>query len=235
MSPSLEEEALSKSSELNKPRKYFHEIGAEMLGNFLTIRVEKEKKKSKKKESTWEPECDCDMVEIKRPTRKEGPKIVNAGDNNQILFRIHSKNHVNLKDESNYKPQAIAYKVGPPSGGQYGSSDCKTITVHPQLGGVGVQEVFNDHITEGNQNIFLLRVKKKDDTFNQAKRNIEVELRTPKPPTPPPPTPPPSPLSLPPKECKEFPQKEEVPPVEEKTRKKKKTPKGKVKNRKKKK
>lgn len=78
-------------------------------------------------------------------------------------------------------------------------------------------------------------MKKKDDTFNQAKRNIEVELRTPKPPTPPPPTPPPSPLSLPPKECKEFPQKEEVPPVEEKTRKKKKTPKGKVKNRKKKK
>ncbi|XP_051158072.1 uncharacterized protein LOC127279636 isoform X2 [Leptopilina boulardi] len=200
-----------------------------MLGNYLTIRMEKDKHKRKKKDNQWEPICDCDIVEIKRPTRKEGPKIVNAGDNNQILFRIHSKNHLNLKDESNYKPQAIAYKIGPANGGENGSSNCKTITVHPQLGGIGAQEVFNDHVTEGNQDIFLLRVKKKDDTFNQAKRNIEVELRTPKPPTPPPPSPPRTPS--PPKELSS--QIEEKPPVEEKSKKTKKV--SKKNNRKKKK
>lgn len=111
MTPSLEDKEIDPSeSETNKP-KYFHEIGAEMFGNQLIIRVEKEKHKKEKKENEWEPICDCDMVEIKRPTRKEGPKIVNAGDNNQILFRIHSKSHFNVKDDPNYKPQAIAYKV----------------------------------------------------------------------------------------------------------------------------
>ena len=82
-----------------------------MLGNKLIIRVEKDKNKNKKKRGQWDPPCDCDMVEIRRPAGKEGPKIVNAGDNNQILFRIHSKNHLNSKDDQNYKPQAIAYKV----------------------------------------------------------------------------------------------------------------------------
>ena len=93
------------------PKKYFQEIGAEMLGNQLIIRVEKNKDKDKKKRNQWDPPCDCDMVEIRRPSGKEGPKIVNAGDNNQILFRINSKAHLNSKDDSMYKPQAIAYKV----------------------------------------------------------------------------------------------------------------------------
>lgn len=82
-----------------------------MLGNQLIIRVEKDKNRNKKKRGQWEPPCDCDMVEIRRPSRNEGAKIVNAGDNNQILFQIHSKHRLNYQDDQNYKPQAIAYKV----------------------------------------------------------------------------------------------------------------------------
>jgi len=43
--------------------------------------------------------------------------------------------------------------------------------------------VYSDHITEGDQNIFLLRVKKKAEYSEQKNRNVELELRTPKPPT----------------------------------------------------
>lgn len=90
-----------------------------------------------------------------------------------------------------------------------------------------MQEVFNDHVTEGNEDIFLLRIKKKDDALNKAKRNIEVELRTPKPPTPPPPTPPSPPKDISPKK------EEEKPFVDVKPKKGKKALRGK--NRKKKK
>lgn len=90
--------------------KYFNEVGAEMVGNQLIIRMEKDKSKRKRK-SAWEPPCDCDVIEIKRPTSTKGPRIVNGGDNNQILFRVHSKSHLNKKDDPYYRPQAIAYKV----------------------------------------------------------------------------------------------------------------------------
>lgn len=49
--------------------------------------------------------------------------------------------------------------------------------------------MYSDHITEGNQDIFLLRVKKKAEYSEQKDRNVELELRTPKPPPIPPPTP----------------------------------------------
>ncbi|XP_015585578.1 uncharacterized protein LOC107263169 isoform X2 [Cephus cinctus] len=156
-----------------------------MVGNQLIIRMEKDKNKGKKKRNQWEPPCDCDMVEIRRSS-KEGPKIVNGGDNNQILFKIHSKNHMGSKDDSNYKPQAIAYKVGACRGGQQTNDQCRTITVHPQFGGPGSQEVHSDHIREGNHEIFLLRIKKKGNSPEQRQQNIELELKTPKPPTPPP-------------------------------------------------
>lgn len=42
--------------------------------------------------------------------------------------------------------------------------------------------MYSDHITEGNQNIFLLRIKKKAEHSEQKNRNVELELRTPKPP-----------------------------------------------------
>lgn len=63
------------------------------------------------------------------------------------------------------------------------SHQCKTITVYPQFTS-GTQEVYSDHITEGDQNIFLLRIKKKAENSEQKNRNVELELRTPKPPTP---------------------------------------------------
>lgn len=63
------------------------------------------------------------------------------------------------------------------------SHQCKTITVFPQFTSDS-QEVYSDHITEGNQNIFLLRIKKKAEYSEQKNRNVELELRTPKPPTP---------------------------------------------------
>jgi len=43
--------------------------------------------------------------------------------------------------------------------------------------------VYSDHIREGNQDIFLLRVKKKAEYSEQKNRNVELELRTPKPPS----------------------------------------------------
>lgn len=62
------------------------------------------------------------------------------------------------------------------------SYHCKTITVYPQFT-TESQEVYSDHITESNQNIFLLRIKKKAEYSEQKNRNVELELRTPKPPT----------------------------------------------------
>lgn len=44
--------------------------------------------------------------------------------------------------------------------------------------------MYSDHITEGDQNIFLLRIKKNAEYSEQKNRNVELELRTPKPPTP---------------------------------------------------
>lgn len=43
--------------------------------------------------------------------------------------------------------------------------------------------MYSNHITEGNQSIFLLRIKKKAEDSGQKNRNVELELRTPKPPT----------------------------------------------------
>ncbi|XP_014208031.1 uncharacterized protein LOC106639096 [Copidosoma floridanum] len=163
--------------------KYVHEVGAEMIDNQLIIRMEKDKSRKKKtKRANWEPPCDCDVIEIKRPTSKrEKPEIVNGGDNNQILFRIHSKGHLHKKEDPNYKPQAIAYKINR-SGPETDRS--RKITIYPQLGGPISQDVYTDHITEEDDDVYLLRVKKKNDAGGK-KRNVEVELRTPKPPAKP--------------------------------------------------
>ncbi|XP_029172346.1 uncharacterized protein LOC114941502 [Nylanderia fulva] len=154
--------------------KYYQEIGAEMISNQLIIRLEKDKNKQKMKREEWDPPCDC--VEIQRPTSKRGPKIINANYDDRIVFRVHS-----ASEESSYKSQTIAYKMR--SGTDEQDSQCKTITVYPQFT-TGSQEVYSDHITEGNQNIFLLRIKKKAEYSEQKNRNVELELRTAKPPTP---------------------------------------------------
>lgn len=103
-------DSCGENSTPSKPKdKYYHEVGAEMAGNQLIIRMEKDKSK---RGINWDPPCDCDVIEIKRPKNvHEKPKIVNGGDNNQILFRIHSKGHLTKKEDPYYRPQAIAYQV----------------------------------------------------------------------------------------------------------------------------
>ncbi|XP_076295107.1 uncharacterized protein LOC143216156 [Lasioglossum baleicum] len=166
--------------------KYFREIGTEMVGNQLIIRMEREKGKSKKL-GDWIPPCDCDMVEIQRPTSKEGPKILKGPTNNQILFRIQSKTQLGKKEDPNSKPQGIYYEVGQCKEGRSRDDKCRTFTIYPVLDGPCCQEVHTDRVTEGNENVFMLRVKKKPGPVEEPKKHIELELRTPQPPPPPPP------------------------------------------------
>ncbi|XP_026823588.1 uncharacterized protein LOC105278930 [Ooceraea biroi] len=160
--------------------KYYQEIGAEMISNQLIIRLEKDRnRKRKKKLEEWDPPCDC--VEIQRPTSKTGPKIINADYDDRIVFRVHWASRFPKEDPA-YRSQTIAYKIDS-CREKEGSHQCKTITVYPQFIS-GSQEVYSDHITEGNQDIFLLRIKKKAEYSEQSNRNVELEVRTPKPPTP---------------------------------------------------
>ncbi|XP_063972293.1 uncharacterized protein LOC135160057 [Diachasmimorpha longicaudata] len=180
------------------PKKNYHEIGAEVIGNQLLIRVEKDKKKVK---SQWDPPCDCEIPEIRLSSDSEGPKIINAGSNNQIIFQINSKSHVESPDPtliSEIKP----YELGDHQDELQG----RTIVVHSQVDGGDSQEIQRDHITVGNQNIFMMKIKKKSDAKERKNRNVELEVcypiipeRVSTPfslPPPPPPTPPP-PVNLP--------------------------------------
>lgn len=65
---------------------------------------------------------------------------------------------------------------------------CRTFTIYPVLDSPGSQEVHTDRITEGNESVFMLRVKKKPAVVEEPKTHVELELRTPKPITPPPET-----------------------------------------------
>ncbi|XP_076240938.1 uncharacterized protein LOC143183299 [Calliopsis andreniformis] len=169
--------------------KYYREIGTAMIGNHLIIRMERDKGKSKKG-SKWDPPCDCEVVEIQRPTSKQGPKILKGADNNQILFRVQSKSHVLGKKDSDNLPQAISYEVARCKGGPNTNDQCRTFTIYPILNGSGTQEVHTDRVTEGDENVFMLKVKKKPQSTEEPKGNIELELRTPKPPPLPPVLPP---------------------------------------------
>lgn len=81
-----------------------------MLSNQLIIRLEKDKSRSKKKRQEWDPPCDC--VVIQKPTRKHGPKILNAHCDDRIVFRVQSVSHLRKRDEDHvYKAQTIGYKV----------------------------------------------------------------------------------------------------------------------------
>lgn len=80
-----------------------------MLGNQLIIRVEKDKNKSKRKQTEWEPPCDC--IEIQRPTKNRGPKVINADYDDRVVFRVHSPPDAPKKEAPAYKSQTIAYKV----------------------------------------------------------------------------------------------------------------------------
>lgn len=80
-----------------------------MIGNQLLIRLEKDKSRPKKKQHEWDPPCDC--VEIQRPTRKRGPKIINADHDDRVIFRVQSSSRFVDEEESAYKSQTIAYKV----------------------------------------------------------------------------------------------------------------------------
>lgn len=88
--------------------KYCQEIGAEMIGNHLIIRLEKDKDKSKKKRDEWDPPCDC--IEIQRPTSKTGARIINATQDDRVIFRVHTPS-TSQTEESGYTSQTIGYKV----------------------------------------------------------------------------------------------------------------------------
>lgn len=169
-----------------KPSKYYQEIGAEIIGNHLMIRVEKDRYKLRKKSSQRDsPPCDCEMPEIKRATRTAGPQIVNVGDN--IIFRLSSRLHLDTEDP-NHQLEVISHQLGDTQR-DFG----RTMTVHPQLEGAGPQQVHQDHVVIGDQNIFMMRIKKDPDGKELKKRNIELEVTYPTirpriitpPPTPP--------------------------------------------------
>ncbi|XP_031842879.1 uncharacterized protein LOC116431497 [Nomia melanderi] len=162
--------------------KYYREIGTAMAGNQLIIRMEREKGKSKKS-GDWSPPCDCDVVEIQRPTSKEGPKILKGPGNNRILFRVQSKTQVGKKEDHGHNPQGIYYEVGQCKEDRDKEDRCRTFTIYPVLDSPGSQEVHTDRITEGNESVFMVRVKKKPGVVEEPKKHIELELRTPKPPT----------------------------------------------------
>ncbi|KOC70983.1 hypothetical protein WH47_04969 [Habropoda laboriosa] len=161
--------------------RYIREIGTAIIGNQLIIRMEREKGKSKKSKE-WDPPCDCDLV-VQRPTSKEGPKILKGPDNNRILFRVEED--AAKKNNTDCIPQGISYEVGQCKGGPNTNNQCRSFTIYPVLEGAGAEEVHTDRVTEGDENVFMLKVKKRPDSSDQPKRNIELELRTPRPPTPP--------------------------------------------------
>ncbi|XP_076759060.1 uncharacterized protein LOC143428222 [Xylocopa sonorina] len=177
-------ECLPSKPSYDPSAKYYREIGTSVIGNQLIIRMEREKGKSKKS-GDWDPPCDCDVVEIQRPTSKEGPKILKGPDNNRILFRVESKSTESRKNNNDPIPQAISYEVGQCKGGPYTNDQCRTFTIYPVLDRAGAQEVHTDRVTDGDENVFMLKVKNKPDSEDRPRRNVELELRTPRPPTPP--------------------------------------------------
>lgn len=90
--------------------KYYREIGTAMIGNQLIIRMERNKNKSKKSRD-WEPPCDCDVVEIQRPSSNQGPKILKGLDNNRILFRVESRSDLSKPEDTKTMSQGITYQV----------------------------------------------------------------------------------------------------------------------------
>ncbi|XP_076166227.1 uncharacterized protein LOC143146102 [Ptiloglossa arizonensis] len=161
--------------------KYYREIGTAMIGNQLIIRMERNKNKSKKSRD-WEPPCDCDVVEIQRPSSNQGPKILKGLDNNRILFRVESRSDLSKPEDTKTMSQGITYQIGQCRGGPNTNDQCRTFTIYPVLDHPGEQEVHTDRVTDGDQNVFVLRVKKKPPNSDEPKKNIELELRTPKPP-----------------------------------------------------
>lgn len=82
--------------------KYFYHLTSNIRNNDMRITFEKNEKANDKKLSEYLPSCDCNIIDIQRPTETEGPKILNPGK----LTRI-------LKPPSDNKHQKFAYKVCP--------------------------------------------------------------------------------------------------------------------------
>lgn len=140
------------------------------------------------------------------------------------IKRTETKTYINsIGHFSKYRVCCI-YKfaqVGECKGGPKTNDQCRTFTIYPVFNGTGVQQIHTDRVTEGNENVFMLRMKKKNNSsIDQPRKNIELEVRTPKPPTPPP-----EKLEKPlfvNEDCVKLVTKEEVPEIEPKQEVKKK-------------
>lgn len=123
------------------------------------------------------------MPEIK--ISNQGPPcLINAGDNNQIIFRINS----NYKFESNnpnFHPETVTDNFDTIEDNQG-----RKIVFSRHIQGGGNQEIEEKHMTLGDKQLFFMKVKKNPDGKDKKKRNIELEVMYPKLPPSKPPTPP---------------------------------------------
>lgn len=140
------------------------------------------------------------------------------------IKRTETKTYINsIGHFSKYRVCCIHKfaQVGECKGGPKTNDQCRTFTIYPVFNGTGVQQIHTDRVTEGNENVFMLRMKKKNNSsIDQPRKNIELEVRTPKPPTPPP-----EKLEKPlfvNEDCVKLVTKEEVPEIEPKQEVKKK-------------
>ncbi|XP_066582647.1 uncharacterized protein [Prorops nasuta] len=165
------------------PEKYFRQIGAEVIGNQLIIRMQKEKNK-KKRNDEWYPPCDC--VEIKGASKTQGPKIIKTVDNDQILLKTVSKSGLTKIAENSHN---FGYRIGFCEDREKSCNECRAVTVYPTATDESAQEVYTDHLIENDREIYFLKIRKKAEAPEEKEKKIELEVITPRPPTPPPPPP----------------------------------------------
>lgn len=162
-----------------------------MLGNKIWVRIERDKnklsklKKLKEKSKEWDPPCVCSEVNNLKPPKEprvQGPKIINVGDS-EIIFRLNSRCRLSCEDQ-NYSSQLVSsgdnFKL---VNSQPEKQDDK-IQVFSRLDHLDKYNVYQDHATVGNKNLFLMKINKKNVNNKNLKdlksKNIELELSYPK-------------------------------------------------------
>ncbi|XP_044594907.1 uncharacterized protein LOC123272275 [Cotesia glomerata] len=136
------------------PSQYYQEVGAELLGNKIRVRIERDKnklsklKKLKEKSKEWDPPCVCLEVNNPKPPKEpriQGPKIINVGDS-EIIFRLNSRCRLSCEDQ-NYSSQLVS------SGDNFKLAISKPkkqddkIQVFSRLDHLDKHDVYQDHAT----------------------------------------------------------------------------------------